>query len=271
MLQHVAHRPPRTVYALLEFARAVNELASLLPANRWLAQLPGGDGHPVVTLPGFGGADGSTALMRRYITRWGYEAHPWPLGRNMDPAATRDMSGVLEFMDGVVTAMGEQLHRIHRRTKRRASLVGWSLGGLYSRQIAARFPDLVRQVVTLGTPFGDPRATIVWPIMRRLVDSPEPGLEDMRRWMAMARVPIEVPLSVIWSRSDGFVHPSIACQPEGPFTENIHVCGSHMGFGSNPLAFYVMADRLSQPENGWQPFERSGWRRLLFGGRPVNG
>ena len=60
-----AHQPPRTLYAMLEFGRAVNELASLVPANRWLSRRPGGDGQPVMTLPGFGGADGSTALMRK--------------------------------------------------------------------------------------------------------------------------------------------------------------------------------------------------------------
>ena len=95
------HPPPRTLYAVLELGRAVQEMTTLLPANRWLSGLPGGDGQPVMTLPGFGGADGSTALLRRYITRWGYEAHPWDLGRNFDPGSSRDMSGVLDFMDEV--------------------------------------------------------------------------------------------------------------------------------------------------------------------------
>lgn len=270
MQQHGAPRTPRTIYAMLEVVRAATELGGLISLNRWLNRLPKGDGHPVVTLPGFGGADGSTALMRRFITQWGYEAHPWPLGRNLDPAVTRDITGVLTFVDDVVTTMGKQLHALHRRTRQRISLVGWSLGGLYSRQLAARFPDLVRQVITLGTPFGDPRATIVWPIMRRLADSPEPRVDELAQWIEMAQVPVEVPLSIIWSNSDGFVHPSIACQPEGPFIENIHICGSHMGFGVNPLALYVMADRLAQPERDWRPFERTGWRQLLFGRNPVN-
>jgi hypothetical protein len=100
--------------------------------------------------------------------------------------------------------------------------------------------------------------------MRRLRDAPEPREEDLRRWIERATVPIEHPLSVIWSRTDGFVHPSIAVQPEGPRCENIHVCSSHAGFGVNPLAFYVVADRLAQPEGAWQPFERRGWRRLVY-------
>jgi pimeloyl-ACP methyl ester carboxylesterase len=259
-----AHQPPRTLYALLEFGRAVQELISLAPASAVLSRLPRGDGHPVMTLPGFGGADGSTALLRRHIARWGYEAHPWQLGRNLDPSGARDMDAVMDFMDEVVKTVGRHLLRIRRRTRQRVSLVGWSLGGLYSRQLAAAYPDLVRQVITLGTPFGDPRSTIVWPVMQRLRDAPEPKEEDLRRWIERATVPIEHPLSVIWSRTDGFVHPSIAVQPEGPRSENIHVCSSHAGFGVNPLAFYVVADRLAQPEGAWQPFERRGWRRLVY-------
>lgn len=264
-----AHTPPRTLWALLEFGRAVQEMATLVPANRLLSRLPQGDGHPVMTLPGFGGADGSTALLRRYIARWGYEAHPWQLGRNMDFSQAREMGAVLDFMGEVVRNVGRQLRRIRRESGKRVTLVGWSLGGLYSRQLAAAYPDLVRQVITLGTPFGDPRSTIIWPIMQRMRDAATPSETDMQRWLEMARVPIEVPLSVIWSKTDGFVHPSIACQPEGPRTENIHVCSSHAGFGVNPLAFYVVADRLAQPEGGWAPFERRGLRRLLYGAAPA--
>jgi pimeloyl-ACP methyl ester carboxylesterase len=258
------HQPPRTLYALLEFGRALQELVSLAPANGWLSRLPQGDGHPVMTLPGFGGADGSTALLRRYIARWGYEAHPWQLGRNLDPGAARDMDSVLGFMDEVVKTVGNHLLRIRRRTRQRVSLVGWSLGGLYSRQLAAAYPDLIRQVITLGTPFGDPRSTIIWPVMQRLREAQEPSATDLKRWIDRATVPIEKPLSVIWSKTDGFVHPSIAVQPEGPRSENIHVCSSHAGFGVNPLAFYVVADRLAQAENDWQPFERRGWRRVVY-------
>jgi pimeloyl-ACP methyl ester carboxylesterase len=262
------YQSPRTIYAVMEFGRAVQELATLLPANRWLSKLPGGDGQPVMTLPGFGGADGSTAMLRRYISRWGYEAHPWQLGRNLDPSAAKEMSAVLDFMSEVVTVVGKQLYKIKKRSGKRVSLVGWSLGGLYSRQLASAYPDLVRQVITLGTPFGDPRSTIIWPIMRRLNDTPEPAEEDMQRWVSMAKAPIEVPLSIIWSKTDGFVHPSIACETEGPTTENIHVCSSHAGFGINPMAFYVVADRLAQSEHAWQPFDRSGWRRVLYGATP---
>lgn len=269
MPEAAMHQSPRTIYALLEFGRAVQEMVTLLPASRWLSALPQGDGQPVMTLPGFGGADGSTAMLRRYITRWGYDAHPWQLGRNMDPGSAKDMSAVLDFMNEVVRAVGNQLHKLKKKSGKKVSLVGWSLGGLYSRQLAAHYPDLVRQVITLGTPFGDPRSTIIWPILQRLNNTPEPNPVDVGRWLGMARVPIEVPLSVIWSKTDGFVHPSIACEDEGPRTENIHVCSSHAGFGANPLAFYVLADRLAVPEDDWKPFDRRGWRKLLYGAAPV--
>lgn len=265
-MTEASHQHPRAIYAVLEFPRAFHDLVSLLPANAWLSRLPAGDGHPVMTLPGYGSADGATSLLRRYIARWGYDVHPWGLGTNLEPGNIPDVDTMLEIMVDVVGKIGRSLQRIHRHTGQRISLVGWSLGGLYARQLAAAYPDLVRQVITLGTPFGDPRSTIAWPIMRRLRDASPPTNEQAERWVAMTQVPVTVPLTAIWSRTDGFVHPNIAKLPEGPRTENIHVCSSHAGFGVNPLAFYVVANRLAVPDRQWQPFERRGWRRIAFRG-----
>ena len=264
MAAHALHRTPRTIFAALEFSRGIQELLTLIAADPLLARAPRGDGHPVMTLPGFCGADGSTALLRRQIARWGYAAHPWELGRNLDPLRGGNLELVFEFMRDMVGTLGRRLHRMHRRSGKRISLVGWSLGGLYARQLAAAYPDLVRQVITLGTPFGDPRSTIVWPMIQRLRTAVPPSEQDMDRWVRMTQVPIQVPLSAIWSRTDGFVHPSIATQQDGPCTESIHVCSSHAGFGANPLVFYVVADRLALPDGSWEPFERRGWRRLVY-------
>ena len=257
--------PPKLIYPLLEVTRGLTELLSLLPAGRFLEKLPGGDAQPVMTLPGFGGSDGSTKFLRKYIDKWGYEAHPWDMGRNLYPTDTTGLEGVFEVMDNVTETVGKRLREIKDETGKKTSLVGWSLGGIYCRQIAAAFPDLVRQVVTLGTPYGDPRANILWALIRKVNTSPEPSMQNIEDWIDRANVPINVPLSVIWSNSDGFVPPQIARQKECPITENIHVCSSHSGFIVNPAVFYVLADRLAQPEEDWQPFNKDGWRSLLFG------
>jgi pimeloyl-ACP methyl ester carboxylesterase len=256
--------PPKSIFALTEASRAIHELLGLLVAGRWLSSLPGGDNQPVMALPGFGASDASTRYIRKYAGKWGYDARTWEMGRNLYPNDTRGLDGVLAFMDQVTEQVGETLRVIKAETGEKTSLVGWSLGGIYSRQVAAAYPDLVRQVITMGTPFGDPRANIMWKIIRRVADSPEPTDADLTRWVERATVPIDVPLSVIWSNSDGIVSPEIATQPEAATSENIHVVSSHSGFLVNPLAFYVLADRLAQPADNWQPFERRGLRKHLF-------
>ena len=261
MAAYALHRTPRTIYAALEFSRGIQELLTLIAADPLLARAPRGDGHPVMTLPGFCGADGSTALLRRQIARWGYAAHPWELGRNLDPLRGGNLELVFEFMRDMVGTLGRRLHRMHRRSGKRISLVGWSLGGLYARQLAAAYPDLVRQVITLGTPFsGDPKATNAW----RLYEFASGHKLDDPQMLAQLRQAPPVPTTSIFSRSDGVVAWPLSWQEAAQHTENIEVQASHVGLGMNPAAMYAMADRLSQPEGSWEKFHRSGWRQWIY-------
>ena len=109
---------------------------------------PRGDGHPVLTLPGFLASDLSMAPMRRYLKELGYDAYAWKMGRNI--------GGVSRMR----AALRDRLAEIHATTGRKVSIVGWSLGGVYARDLALQAPDMVRCVVTLGSPFAnDVRAT----------------------------------------------------------------------------------------------------------------
>ena len=74
--------PPELWHSLSEGARALLEVNQLLLSRALLQRMPRGDGHPVMTLPGFGGADGCMAPLRSWLNRWGYDARPWNLGRN---------------------------------------------------------------------------------------------------------------------------------------------------------------------------------------------
>ncbi len=144
---------------------------------------------------------------------------------------------------------------------RKVSLLGWSLGGVYARELAKEMPDCVRGVITLGTPFaGPPKSTNAWRIYELTSG------RNIERETAQYNLPEAppVPTTSIWSRSDGIVawqgsfqHPA----DHNPHTENIEVVASHIGIGLNPSAWWAVADRLAQPEGGWAPFDRSG----LFG------
>jgi pimeloyl-ACP methyl ester carboxylesterase len=214
-----------------------------------LRTLPRGDGHPVLVLPGFTASDTSTRALRRTLRSWGYFAHGWRLGRNLGPT------------DEVIDGLDERVASLAERHQQPISLVGWSLGGIYARELAKLHPEQTRCVVTLGTPFsGHPKSTNVWRIYELLARSKvgDPAV------MAQIRTPPPVPTTSIYSRSDGIVSWRCSINEPGPLVENIEVPASHVGMGANPLVLYAVADRLAQPIGAWQPFELSGVRRLFF-------
>ena len=141
------------------------------------------------------------------------------------------------------------LNELADRYERRISIVGWSLGGIYARELAREFPHQVRQVVTLGSPFG---------AGYRVSGEVDPALAER------LRVPPPVPSTAIYSRFDGLV-PWAACrEQETPRTENIEVPATHLGMGGNPLVFWAVADRLAQAEDEWKPFDRSGFHKWFY-------
>jgi pimeloyl-ACP methyl ester carboxylesterase len=133
---------------LLAEVRGLFEFNASLLLSPLLMCAPRGDGHPVLALPGFLASDLSMAPMRRYLRELGYDTYAWQMGRNT--------GGVSRMR----ASLRDRLAEIHAATGRKVSLVGWSLGGVYARDLALQSPDMVRCVVTLGSPFAnDVRAT----------------------------------------------------------------------------------------------------------------
>lgn len=245
---------PSAVLALTELPRALIELGTLPLSAPLLWSAKRGDGHPVLVLPGFVTTDLSTTVLRRFLTRQGYDAHAWELGRNLGPRA--------------IGRQGEKLiarlEAVHDATGKTISLVGWSLGGILARQLARRRPDLVRQVISLGSPFtGDPRATNVWKAYEFLTGQKLKDPDTQAQLLESHMVP-PVPSTAIYSKADGVVAWQNCLEPEAPTTENIEVPGSHCGLGVNGLVLYAIADRLAQAEGEWKPFDRSGLKGLLY-------
>ena len=246
---------PRALLSALELPRTALEVGSLLASAPYLALVERGDGHPVMVLPGFTASDQSTRVLRQYLTSIGYDARPWNLGRNM---GLRHAGGVDDLQN--------ELDRIAQETGKTVSLIGWSLGGVHARNLAKRSPDQIRQVVTLGSPFGgSPRATKVWRLYQSRNDiALQPEVVD--RYVAQTITPPPaVPCTAIYSRTDGIVAWQIAMEEPGPLTDNIEVYGSHCGLGFNPAVYYAIADRLSQAEGTFERFSRSGWRAAVYG------
>jgi len=141
--------PPSKLLALTEIGRAAIEFGALPIAAPLLMSAPRGDGHPVMVLPGFTTTDLSTAVLRRYLRRLGYDAQAWQLGRNLGPRA-----------------------------------IGWE-----GEKLIARLDEI----------HAETGKTV-----------------------------------------------------------------SHCGLGVNGTVLYAIADRLSQDEDSWKPFERKGLKALLY-------
>ncbi len=232
-------RRPPVLRAIAEPLRASGEYATSLGLFPLRRLLPPGDGQPVLVLPGFTATDRSTAPLRRLLRSLGYAATGWGLGRNMGPT------------DRVLRGMPELLRRLHDEHDRTVSLVGWSLGGVYARTLAARHPKLVRSLVTLGTPVrpevhSASNASALFNSLQAFYVRGHPLLDDGE--------PLDVPVTAVHTRSDGIVHWETCIVQDAPQTENLRVRGSHTGMGFNPAATYIVAERLSVPEGLWWPF-----------------
>src|SRR3981081_2154923 len=133
-------RPPGLSLLLAE-VRGIFEFNASLFLSPLLMRAPKGDGHPVLALPGFLASDLSMAPMRRYLRELGYDTYAWKMGRNF--------GGVARLRG----ALRDRLTEIHESTGRKVSIVGWSLGGVYARDLALQLPDMVRAGITLGSRF----------------------------------------------------------------------------------------------------------------------
>jgi pimeloyl-ACP methyl ester carboxylesterase len=243
-------RPPSRTLMFLE-GRAIHELGAFLGALPLLSLAPRGDGHPVLVLPGLVASDTSTRPLRSFLGSCGYAVSGWRQGRN------------LGLREGVQHAMVDLVHELNDMQGRKVSLVGWSLGGLYARQLAKMMPERVRSVITLGSPFAaGPKATNAWRVYE-MASGRRADEEDARFGGSLAGAP-PVPTTAVFSRTDGVCAWQGCREEPSVMSESIEVESSHCGMGHHPAAVYAVADRLAQPEGEWAPFDRSGWRSLVY-------
>jgi pimeloyl-ACP methyl ester carboxylesterase len=226
----------------------LGQLAALAPV---LAGAPRGERHGVFVLPGLMATDASTLVLRGVLAGLGHDVVGWALGRNVGPTA--------RVLDGMPTA----LERLAQRSGGPVSVVGWSLGGIFGRELARQRPELVRQVITLGSPFAltDPRQSRADGAYRRYAGTHARGRVPSRAQVAR---PLEVPSTAVYSRRDGIVAWEACRAPESALHHNVEVRCGHLGFGVDPATLWVVADRLAQPPGRQQRFVPPTALRLLF-------
>jgi pimeloyl-ACP methyl ester carboxylesterase len=237
-------RPPplNSLLFWLDPARATWEFTVLLALAPWLRRAPRGDGHPVLVLPGLLADDAAMVACGAFLRDRGYAVHGWGEGRNLGRW-------------DVIESLEERLASLRSRHGRAVSVVGWSMGGLYARELARRRPECVRCLVQLGTPFaGQPRTNPNWWLYELTSRLP---VEATQLGGRMAERP-PVPTTSIWSRTDGHVDWRNCVERTDDASaspaENVAVQSSHHGLPHHPVALWVVADRLAQPEGEWSPY-----------------
>jgi pimeloyl-ACP methyl ester carboxylesterase len=243
--------PPPSLF-LTEPARGLAGMITLPLAAGWLVTAPRGDGHPVLVLPGLLASDMSTSLMRNYLRWLGYDVHGWRLGRNIGPT------------DAVLEELPRYLAEQADASGGPVSVIGWSLGGIYARELARDHPVLVRQVITLGSPFTlrDPRQSHAHAAYERRA-SRHASRQRVPTREEVAQ-PIAVPSTAVYSRNDGIVAWQTCIEPETSLHQNVEVRCAHLGFGVDAATLWLIADRLASPASDRRPFRPPAMFRALY-------
>ena len=237
-------RPSLSLFGI-EGLRAAFELLAhqIQTCSQAAAPLPpAGDGHPVLIFPGLGADGAAVGPLREHCRRLGHPAFDWGRGCNTGVSGQPDtwLQGLAAEMQALLAPHGQP-----------ATVVGWSLGGIYARELARLLPGCVRQVITIGTPFNadQDHSNAGW--LLRLLGCGGPALDP--RWAARLRRPLPVPSTAIYSRSDGVVAwQTCRHARRSRRAEDVEVEGSHMGLPWNRQVLEVLADRLSQPAGRWR-------------------
>jgi len=183
-------------------------------------------GPPAYVIPGFFASDATCTELRRALADAGWRVFPWDLGlnRGAHPDVLRHLRQRLEVIyDG-----------------RPILLVGWSLGGVFARELAREVPQMVRAVVTLGSPFsGDPHMNNVWRLYEwvagHFVDDPPVAHRSDKP---------PVPTLALWSKRDGIVARRAARGLDGQRDAEVEIGCSHMAFGLSRRAGRRIASEI---------------------------
>ena len=227
----------------------LREARGLIELPRLLLRIPGlvwqsrGNREPVMILPGYGASDSSTFLLKIYLQLLGYRVRGWGLGRNLGTVAD------------LLPRILKRLASLSRRSDHQpVTIIGWSLGGYLARELARERPDLVRQVITLGTPvIGGPKYTVVAEVYRKRGIDIEAIAAEVEWRSNAAR--LETPVLAIYSRVDAIVAWQACIDRHTPNVEHVEVRTTHLGFGFSADVYKIIAQALAKGASKQPPRE----------------
>lgn len=197
--------------------------------------LPKGDGHPVLVVPGLLSHDITTRPLRVLLERLGYVVYGWEQGINL---ANLDDVEILDT----------HLKAIYAEHGKKVSVIGWSLGGLYARKIASDNLTMIRQIITLGSPFRSldvqGAAMTTLKILYRSNEIPIPP--EHKEWVENLKNPLPIKTTSLYSKKDGIV-PWMLCLEsiEDNLHSNREIVSSHTGMVNNKQAIQHIVRELS--------------------------
>lgn len=245
-------RKPRLALTSTDFARSVWEWGVYAATWPSMATAPmSADSQPVLVLPGFLTSDLTTTPLRTTLNNLGYPTYGWDLGVNIGPT------------DRILRGMRTALDDVYRRHGQPVSLIGWSLGGIFARELSRETPEKVRQVITLGSPFrmethDQSRAKPLFNLLSRF------HARELGTPLEADAAPLPMPSTAFYSRLDGIVAWQVCRDEPSTLSENIEILSSHLGFGHNLAAVWGVADRLAMPAGELTPFRPPTWLQGAF-------
>ena len=239
--QHIerqAQRPSLFKY-IAEFIRFWIELLKAFIFRKRYEVTTQGDSHPVLVIPGFMANDLTTSPLREFIKKLGYSPYPWDLRRNYGDISQLN---ILE----------KKIEELYAKHQTKVSLIGWSLGGVYARQLAKEKPHLIRQIITMGAPFAGIHQPNNAAPLYNLINVHKPIAVGDKKWLVDLLSPAPVPTTAIYSKQDGIV-PWQVCmeQKEDDTHQNIEIKGGHFGLVRNPSVWLIVEDRLQYTAETW--------------------
>lgn len=247
-------KSPSYLKMLLE-SRTVLEAGSFALSFPLLQTAAKGDKHPVLVLPGFLAGDFSTKLLRTFLKSRNFTPYKWNLGRNLGKQS--------DPKTGAGQVIIDRLIEIYEKHGQKVSLVGWSLGGIYARELARLHPEMVRQVISLGSPFSKTlKANHAAKLFERTSGHKLSEMTDSFVH-TMHRAP-PVPCTAVFSKTDGITAWECCLEKPSETAQNIEVFSSHCGLGHHPFVMWLIADRLAQSEDNWQRFKPGYLEKAMF-------
>ena len=237
-------KSPSIFWFLLEVPRGILQFVISFSVRNFSTPKTKGDGHPVLLIPGFLNNSSIYILLKKYLNRIGYKTYDWGLGWN---------TGRIEDLK----PLSETLQKIHRETGEEVTVIGFSLGGVYAREVAKLNIEITRAVVVMGSPFRGlfVKNNVDW--LFHLVNPKGKKPNTHPDFFKKMEEPVSVPTLAIYSKTDGVV-PWQGCMenPEDELHQNLEIKSSHFGFVIHRDSFQAIANFL--PKTKEQPvFEPS--------------